>query len=55
MRLLYKSRWVTIVTGVPLYARQWRATGKVPAFGLLRAPQGGLHIALFGRCIGVKI
>jgi hypothetical protein len=55
MRLLYHSRRVTIVSGLPLYAAEWRQAGSLPAFGVRRAPQGGVHLLLFGACLGVRI
>ena len=55
MRLLFSSRRLTIVRGMPAYADRWRDGGKLPIFAVRRAPKGGVHILLLGACLGIKI
>ncbi|MCB8878697.1 hypothetical protein ACELLULO517_00515 [Acidisoma cellulosilytica] len=56
MRLLFSSRRLTIVKGLPSYADQWRDGGKLPFFAIRKAPKGGgVHILLRGFCLGIKL
>jgi hypothetical protein len=56
MRLLFYTRRLTIVSGLPAYAHQWHAGGRLPLLAIRRARKGGgLHLVLFGFCLGIKL
>lgn len=54
MRLLYHSRWVTVVAGRPRYLSQWWPHGTRTWLAVRRGPKGGFHLLFLGACVGLR-